>query len=237
MENVTQLLKRSQAGDKQIRDELILDNLGLVHHIVKRYTGRGYDAEELFQIGVIGLMKAVDHFDVGLDVKFSTYAVPLIMGEIRRFIRDNGSIKVSRSIKENAYKMNQAKENFVRQTGREPSVEELEQITDFSKEEILQASEACYEVESLYQTTFQKDGSELQLIDKLGDGKKEQENAVDRIVISDLLGEMDNTDRKLLWLRYYENQTQTRVAELLGLSQVQVSRREKKLLLWMRKRL
>ena len=105
MENVTQLLKRSQEGDKQIREELILNNQGLVHHIVKRYLGRGYDAEELFQIGMIGLMKAVDHFDVSLEVRFSTYAVPLIMGEIRRFIRDNGSIKISRTIKENAFRM------------------------------------------------------------------------------------------------------------------------------------
>lgn len=237
MENVTQLLKRSQEGDKQARDTIVLENQGLVHHIVKRYLGRGYDAEELFQIGVIGLMKAVDHFDTNMDVKFSTYAVPLIMGEIRRFIRDNGSIKVSRSIKENAYKMHQAKEEFTNRTGKEPTFDELMSITGLTKEELMQASEAGYEVESLYQTTYQKDGSELRIIDKIASDKQEHEEAVNRIILKDIMGEMSQPDRQLLYLRYYENCTQTQVASILGISQVQVSRREKKLLLWMRKRI
>lgn len=234
---VTVLLKKSQDGDKTTRDELILNNLGLVHHIVKRYLGRGYDAEELFQIGVIGLMKAVDHFDTTMDVKFSTYAVPLIMGEIRRFIRDNGSIKVSRTIKENAYKIHKEAEEYTKKTGQEPSIKELEKITGLNEEEIIQANESCYEVESIYQTTYQKDGSELMLVDKLANEKEEQENSVNRIIISKLLSEMEALDRKLLWLRYYENCTQSQVADILGISQVQVSRREKKLLLWMRSKI
>lgn len=237
MEDVTQMLKKSQNGDKKTRDAVILENLGLVHHIVKRYLGRGYDAEELFQIGVIGLMKAVDHFDTEMEVKLSTYAVPLIMGEIRRFLRDNGSIKVSRSIKENAYRMNRAQEKFVEENGREPQIEELMEATGLSREEVIKASEAGYEVESLYQTIGCKDGSELQLIDRIANDRPEHEETVNRILLSDLMKQLDAEDQRLLWLRYYESRTQSQVAGMMGISQVQVSRREKKLLLWMRKQI
>ncbi|MGN0326290.1 MAG: SigB/SigF/SigG family RNA polymerase sigma factor [Lachnospiraceae bacterium] len=234
MENVAVLIEQSQKGDREVRTHLIEQNLGLVRHIVKRYQGRGCDPEDLFQIGVIGLIKAVDHFDLDREVQFSTYAVPMIMGEIKRFFRDDGIVKVSRGIKENAYRIRQSMEQYASQYGRDASVQELQELTGLEREDIVLALEAGYEVESIYQAAYKNDDSEVLLIDKLPGEKDEHERLTNHIVLQELMERMEERDRQLINLRYFENKTQTEVAGMLGISQVQVSRQEKKILLRMR---
>ena len=175
MEEVTVLIARSQAGDKEAREILIKKNLGLVHHIVKRFLGRGYDAEDLFQIGSIGLMKAIDKFDLSFDVKFSTYAVPMISGEIKRFLRDDGMVKVSRSLKENGWKVRQASERIAHKKGRDASLQEISEETGLSREDIVMAMEANVEVESIYKSVYQSDGNEIYLVDRLPEKRDENE--------------------------------------------------------------
>lgn len=234
MENVAVLIEQSQKGDQEVRAQLIEQNLGLVRHIVKRYQGRGCDAEDLFQIGVIGLIKAVDHFDLSRDVQFSTYAVPMIMGEIKRFFRDDGIVKISRGIKENAYRIRQSMEQYASRHGREANVQELMEMTGLSREDIVLALEAGYEVESIYQAAYKSDDREMLLIDRIPGNKDEHETLTNHIVLQELMEKMDERDRQLIRLRYFENKTQTEVAGLMGISQVQVSRQEKKILLKMR---
>lgn len=234
MENVAVLIEQSQKGDQEVRAQLIEQNLGLVRHIVKRYQGRGCDMEDLFQIGVIGLIKAVDHFDLGRDVQFSTYAVPMIMGEIKRFFRDDGIVKISRGIKENAYRIRQSMEQYASQHGRDANVQELMEMTGLSREDIVLALEAGYEVESIYQAAYKSDDREMLLIDRIPGNKDEHEILTNHIVLHELMEKMDERDRQLIRLRYFENKTQTEVAGLMGISQVQVSRQEKKILLKMR---
>ncbi len=237
MEEVTVLIKRAQAGEKEAREVLIEENLGLVHHIVKRFLGRGYEAEDLFQIGVIGLMKAVDKFNTSFEVKFSTYAVPLIAGEIKRFIRDDGMVKVSRTLKENGMRVKYARERLISERGREPSLEEVAAQAALSEEEVLLSMEANVQVDSIYRTVYQNDGNEIQLVDQLADeGKDEQENLLNRILIGQLLSCLGEKEKRLMILRYFQDKTQTEVAQILGISQVQVSRMEKKILLGMRER-
>lgn len=234
MENVAVLIEQSQKGDQEVRAQLIEQNLGLVRHIVKRYQGRGCDMEDLFQIGVIGLIKAVDHFDLSREVQFSTYAVPMIMGEIKRFFRDDGIVKISRGIKENAYRIRQSMEQYASQHGREANVQELMEMTGLSREDIVLALEAGYEVESIYQAAYKSDDREMLLIDRIPGNKDEHETLTNHIVLQELMEKMDERDRQLIRLRYFENKTQTEVAGVMGISQVQVSRQEKKILLKMR---
>lgn len=234
MENVAVLIEQSQKGDQEVRAQLIEQNLGLVRHIVKRYQGRGCDLEDLFQIGVIGLIKAVDHFDLGRDVRFSTYAVPMIMGEIKRFFRDDGIVKISRGIKENAYRVRQSMEQYASRHGREANIQELMEMTGLGREDIVLALEAGYEVESIYQAAYKSDDREMLLIDRIPGNKDEHEILTNHIVLQELMEKMDERDRQLIRLRYFENKTQTEVAGLMGISQVQVSRQEKKILLKMR---
>lgn len=234
MENVAVLIEQSQKGDQEVRARLIEQNLGLVRHIVKRYQGRGCDMEDLFQIGVIGLIKAVDHFDLGRDVQFSTYAVPMIMGEIKRFFRDDGIVKISRGIKENAYRIRQSMEQYASQHGREANVQELMEMTGLSREDIVLALESGYEVESIYQAAYKSDDREMLLIDRIPGNKDEHEILTNHIVLHELMEKMEERDRQLIRLRYFENKTQTEVAGMMGISQVQVSRQEKKILLKMR---
>ena len=235
MEDMLELISQAQKGDKQVRDTLIEENLGLVHHIVKRFLNRGYDAEELFQIGCIGLMKAVDHFDVGYDVKFSTYAVPLIMGEIKRFLRDNGMIKVSRSLKENAWKIRNAQTALAGPSGREVTIDEIAAETGLTLEEIVMAQEADVEVESLSKVVYQGDGSEISLADRIADEKNEHETLLNHLFLEQLLQALSEDERYLIKLRYFDNVTQTETAKKLGISQVQVSRLEKRILEKMKK--
>ncbi|MBO5242109.1 MAG: SigF/SigG family RNA polymerase sporulation sigma factor [Lachnospiraceae bacterium] len=235
MEDMRGLIVQAQKGDKQVRDTLIEENLGLVHHIVKRFLNRGYDAEELFQIGCIGLMKAIDHFDTDYDVKFSTYAVPLIMGEIKRFLRDNGIIKVSRTLRENAWKIKNAQRELSGPSGREVTIDEIAAATGLTVEEIVMAQEADVEVESLSKVVYQGDGSQISLGERIADEKDEHEVMLNRLLLQQLLQALSEDERYLIKLRYFDNITQTETAKHLGISQVQVSRLEKKILEKMKK--
>lgn len=234
MEEMSVLIEKSHAGDKQAREVLIEKNLGLVHHIVKRFLNRGVDAEDLFQIGCIGLMKAIDKFDLGFDVKFSTYAVPMISGEIKRFLRDDGMVKVSRSLKENGWKITRAREQFQHEHGREPTLEEIAKVTGLSTEEAVMAMDAGAEVESLYKSIYQSDGNEIYLVDQIASKNNEREKLLNHMLLKQLLSELEGEEKELIRLRYFQGKTQTEVAERLGISQVQVSRLEKKILHRMR---
>ena len=230
MDETRNLLRLTKDGDVHAREKLILDNMGLIWSVVKRFTNRGYDPEDLFQIGSIGLLKAVDKFDLAYDVKFSTYAVPMITGEIKRFLRDDGMIKVSRSLKENAYKIKQAREQISMKYQREATIEEIEKETCLGREEIVVALESNKEVESLHQTTFQGDGNEIQLLDRLTKDENQEEMILNHVLLEESLKCLKEEERKLIKYRYFCGKTQQEIAEILQISQVQVSRMEKKVL-------
>lgn len=221
------LIQQARQGDKQSRDTIIEENMGLVHHIVKRFLNRGYDAEELFQIGCIGLMKAVDNFDTGLQVKFSTYAVPMIIGEIRRYLRDNNSIRVSRSLRDTAYKAIYAKENYTRVHLKEPTIEEIATEIGISKEEITYAMDAIQSPVSLYDPVYTEGGDTLYVMDQISDRKNREENWVESISLAEAMKRLDDRERHIIELRFYEGKTQMEVACEIGISQAQVSRLEK----------
>lgn len=230
MEQTFELIRRSQDGDKEAKEQLIMLHSGLVWNVVRRFMGRGYETEDLYQIGAIGLIRAIDKFDFGYDVKFSTYAVPLISGEIKRFLRDDGMIKVSRTLKENQWKIKKAMEILQKECGREPTLEELSKELSMEPEEIMLSMEAVVEVESMEQSIYVNDGKEISLKDRLAAEKNEQEELMDRLFLQQLLDNLSERDRRLIELRYFENKTQNQVAEILQISQVQVSRLEKKIL-------
>ena len=196
------LIEHMQAGEKEVREVLIEQNLGLVHHIVKRFLNRGYDTDDLFQIGVIGLIKAIDKFDPSFDVKFSTYAVPLIAGEIKRFLRDDGMVKVSRTLKENGSRVKYARERLSLRINREPTLQEVSKEAGLTIEEVILAMEANVQVESIYQSVYQNDGNELYMVDPLADkGKDEQEKMLNHLVIKQLIEGLPETEQKLIRLR------------------------------------
>jgi RNA polymerase sporulation-specific sigma factor len=232
-----ELIRLSQQGDKEARDRVITENVGLVWSIVRRFMSRGHETEDLFQIGSIGLIKAIDKFDMSYEVKFSTYAVPMIMGEIKRFLRDDGAIKVSRSMKETAGKIRVIRERLGSLYGREPTLEEISKELNLAKEEVLMALESGAEVESLYKTIYQGDGNAIYLIDKLEQTNDESENMIDKLALRETIASLDEKDQELIRLRYFLNRTQTDIAKEMGISQVQVSRLEKKILLKMRERM
>lgn len=237
MDHTIALIRKSHDGDEEAKAQLVEENVGLVWCIVKRFFNRGAEAEDLFQIGSIGLLKAIDKFDLSYEVKFSTYAVPMISGEIKRFLRDDGMIKVSRSLKELAYKAFLAQEELRRLYGREPLLEELAEYMQVEKEELVMALEASSEIESLHKTIYQKDGHEIQLMDKLEEQKEQEEQLLNRMLLKELLEQLEKEDRQLIYLRYFANKTQAEVGEILGISQVQVSRMEKKILKRLREKL
>lgn len=237
MDRTEELIWRSQEGDKEARETLIEENMGLIHHVVKRFLGRGVEAEDLFQIGAIGLVKAVDRFDLSFGVRFSTYAVPMISGEIKRFLRDDSMIKVSRSLKELAIKAARLREQILQERGIEPGVEELAEELGVDPEELVQAMDSNAEVESLQKIVYQGDGEGLSLMDKVDHGKDEQEILLRQLLLEQLLDTLTPEERRLIVLRFFHDETQTQVAEKLGMSQVQVSRLEKKILLNLRKRI
>lgn len=231
-----ELIKRSRAGDKLAREQVINENMPLVYSIVKRFAGRGYDMEDLSQIGAIGLIKAVDKFNMNFEVKFSTYAVPVISGEIKRFLRDDGMVKVSRTLKENGIRVRRAAEALSTELGREATLEELSAATEMKREDIVLALEAGNEVESLHKTVYQKEGSEISLMERIPSEKDEAETVVNQLLLEQLLAELDEQEKKLIELRYFEEKTQSQIASILRLSQVQVSRMEKRVLGNMRKK-
>ena len=242
MRDMSELIKRAQEGDKGALDQMISENLGLVHSIVRRFEHRGCDREELFQTGCIGLIKAIENFDLSLQLAFSTYAVPMIMGEIRRFLRDDGMVKVCRTLKENGYKISKARELLVNELGREPSLLEIESLTELTKEEIVMAMEANREVESIYQPVAGTDGDEILLVDQIGNSadlyeEPEKEAVLNEILVAQLMELLDEREQRLIKLRYFENKTQCEVAKIMDMSQVQVSRLERKILLRLREKI
>ncbi len=237
MDDTIQLIQKAHQGEKAARDRLVESNIGLVWSIVRRFAGRGYETEDLFQIGVIGLMKAIDKFDMSFDVRFSTYAVPMITGEIKRFLRDDGMIKVSRWMKEMSVRANVSREAFQKAHGREPTLEEIARDIGATREELAAALESGAQVESLSQVIYQGDGNSITLMDKLEQEFEETEAILNHMAIQTLMEELGQTEKKLIALRYFEGWTQVRVARELGFSQVQVSRMEKKILRQMREKM
>ncbi|MBE5939756.1 MAG: RNA polymerase sporulation sigma factor SigF [Lachnospiraceae bacterium] len=237
MEDTIALINRAHNGDKEARDTLVSENLGLVWSVIRRFSGRGHDLDDLFQIGCIGLIKAIDKFDVSYDVQFSTYAVPSISGEIKRFLRDDGIIKVSRSLKEISFKALQVRESFAYDQGREPTLEEIASEIGVTNEELIMAMESGAEVESIYKTIYQSDGNAIYLIDKIEEERDMNEEIINKMVLENVISELDETEREIITMRYYKNKTQTEIAGILGISQVQVSRLEKRILLSMRRKI
>lgn len=234
MEETTKLIQLAHEGDQAAREQLVLDNVGLVWSIVRRFAGRGYELEDLYQIGCIGLIKAIDKFNLDFDVKLSTYAVPMITGEIKRFLRDDGMIKVSRSLKELGMRVSSTREQMIWELGREPGLEELALRVGVSCEEVAASMEAATEVESIYKTVGSGEDQNLRLLDKLPDEREQQEELLNRMVLKQLLEQLSGKDREIIMRRYFENQTQSQIAADLNISQVQVSRLEKKILRKMR---
>lgn len=234
MDKTLELLKLAKDGNQNAKDELVKSNLGLVWSVARRYMGRGYELDDLYQIGCIGLMKCIEKFDLAYDVKFSTYAVPMISGEIKRYLRDDGMIKVSRTLKETAYKVAKVRNEILNTTGVEPGIEDISDILNIDVEEIVASLEACVDVESINKTIYQNEGNSISLADKIADDKDEQEEVINRMVIKELLSGLKEEESKIIKLRYFENKTQTEIANEIGISQVQVSRMEKKILLKMR---
>lgn len=234
MDDTIKLIRMAHDGDKEARENLVMNNVGLVWSIVRHFSGRGHDLEDLFQIGSIGLLKAIDKFNLDFDVKFSTYAVPMITGEIKRFLRDDGMIKVSRSIKELGMRVRSAREQMSYELGREPNLEELASVVGASREEVAASMEAAAEVESIYKTVGNGDDQNLCLLDKIQDEDEAQEHLMNQMVLKDLLLKLSEKDREIIIRRYYDNQTQSQIAADLNISQVQVSRLEKKILRQMR---
>ncbi|MCA0970281.1 RNA polymerase sporulation sigma factor SigF [Halobacillus litoralis] len=225
--DVKELIRKSQEGDQDARDFLVESNTRLVWSVVQRYLRRGYDQDDLYQIGCIGLLKSIDKFDLSYDVRFSTYAVPMIIGEIQRFIRDDGSVKVSRSLKELNHKIRGKKEELLKNLGRSPTVNELAEALDLSPEEVVQAEEVGRPPQSIHETVYENEGDPITLGDQIAE---KDDGWFEHITLRDVMEKLDKRERLIIYLRYYKDQTQTEVAERLGISQVQVSRLEKKIL-------
>lgn len=236
MDRTLELLKFAKEGDQDAKEQIITSNLGLVWAVARRFIGRGHDLEDLYQIGCIGLIKCIDRFDLSYDVKFSTYAVPMISGEIKRFLRDDGIVKVSRTLKETAYKVKRMREEIVNRTGIEPKLEDLAQMLEIDMEEIVASLEANVEVESIHKTIYENDGNSIYLIDKIAMEEDEKEEVINHMLIEELMENLTDEERMLIRMRYYENRTQMEIANEMGVSQVQVSRLEKRILLKMRQR-
>ena len=236
-EDNSQLLPLAKAGDAEAMNMLIEANLPLVTSISKKFINRGYDYEDIYQIGCMGLVKAINNFDDKYNVKFSTYAVPMIIGEIKRFLRDDGIIKVSRNVKNLAKKLHFDKEALTKKLNRDPSIDELAEFSGIDKEEILFALESSASMQYLYEVIHQDDGAPVLLIDKLSENAAEDKNLTEKIALKEALNSLDMKSRQIIVLRYFKDKTQIQVAKMLGISQVQVSRIEKKVLSEMRKQL
>ena len=234
MDRTLWLIECAHQGDKKSREAAVEENMGLVMHVVKRYQGKTTDMEDLIQIGCIGLLKAVDYFDLNMDVRFSSYAVPMILGEIRRYLRDDGMLKVSRSLKNIAYQTSKTREMLTVQLGREPSIEEIADATGVEREEIIMAMEASAELESLQKSVYQSDGNEICLEDKVEDRRDAVSELMNHVLLENMLKVLDPEEKSLIHMRYYEEMTQSQIAAKMQKTQVQISRMEKKILKKMR---
>lgn len=234
-EEMVELLRRTKEGDMSAREQLIAGNLRLVLSVIQRFGGRGENVDDLFQVGCIGLIKAIDNFNIDLDVKFSTYGVPMIVGEIRRYLRDNSSMRVSRSLRDMAYKILQAKEKFMSEHQREPTVEEIAQMLGAEREEVVFAMEAVADPVSLYEPVYSDSGDAVQVLDQVKDTKNTDERWLERIALRDAVDKLPERERKILALRFLQGKTQMEVSAEVGISQAQVSRLEKSALETIRK--
>lgn len=221
-----ELLTRARKGDTSARETLIQGNLRLVLSVVQKFTNRGENLDDLFQVGCIGLIKAIDNFDVSLDLRFSTYAVPMIVGEIRRYLRDNNSIRVSRSMRDVAYKAMQVKERFISQHQKEPTVEEIAREMGVGKETVVLALESIVEPISLYEPVYSDAGDTIYVMDQVGD-KNDDSNWLEEIALKEAINGLNDREKKILSLRFFRGRTQMEVADEIGISQAQVSRLEK----------
>ena len=221
-----ELLKKARQGDKQARDELIKGNLRLVLSVIQRFQNRGESMDDLFQVGVIGLIKAIDNFNLDLNVKFSTYAVPMCIGEIRRYLRDDSPIRVSRSMKDTAYKAMQVKEELINKNKKEPSVDEIAKALTMEKSEVVLALEAIVDPISLYEPVYNDGGDTIYVMDQVGDNNTDGD-WIDEIMIKDELKNLEPREKNILYLRFMQGKTQMEVAKEVGISQAQVSRLEK----------
>ena len=231
------LLRLSQAGDRAAREELIAGNLRLVLSVIQKFAGRGENPDDLFQVGCIGLIKAIDHFDVSQNVRFSTYGVPMIIGEIRRYLRDNSALRVSRSVRDTAYRVLQAKERLMSREQREPTVEQIAQELGIPREEVVFAMEAVTEPVSLYEPVYTGSGDAIFIMDQVKDTKNTDERWTERLALNEAIGKLSERERRILALRFYEGKTQMEVSAEIGISQAQVSRLEKNALGKIRKEL
>lgn len=224
------MISRAQNGDADAENFLVENNIGLVRSVVKRFLNRGCEYDDLVQIGSIGLLKAIKKFDSSYNVKFSTYAIPMIIGEIKRFLRDDGMIKVSRNLKEIANKAHIAKEALEKDYGREPTIAEIASVLEIPKEDLAIALDSVQNTESLYETIHQDDGSPILLIDRISCNENEDADIIDRLALKEVLSKLDAKERQIIMLRYFKDMTQCQVADMLRMSQVQVSRIEKKII-------
>lgn len=223
-EQALALIARAQAGDEQAREQLVVKNTALVKSIVRGYLHRGADYEDLLQIGSIGLLKAIDGYDASFGVRFSTYAVPMISGEIKRFLRDDGMIKVSRALKEHAIQLYRAQEQLKKQLGRAPTIEELSVHTGIPPEDAVQALDAVREPVSLYEPMFKDADGKTLLIDTMANQGEEDSLLIDRLLLKELIGKLSERERRIILLRFFRDKTQSEIAEIIGVSQVQISR-------------
>ena len=236
-EETQALLRRVKEGDMAAREALIQGNLRLVLSVIQKFTNRGENADDLFQVGCIGLIKAIDNFDVNLNVKFSTYGVPMIVGEIRRYLRDNSSMRVSRSMRDTAYKVLQAKEAYLAKHQKEPTVEEIAQIIGIRREDVVFALDAILEPVSLYEPVYSDSGDAICVIDQVKDNKNTDERWTERIALKEAVGHLTERERKILSMRFFQGKTQMEVSTEIAISQAQVSRLEKNALRQIRKEL
>ena len=222
-----ELLRQTKEGNQEARQALIEGNLRLVLSVIQRFASRGENADDLFQVGCVGLIKAIDNFDITQPVRFSTYGVPMIIGEIRRYLRDNSAIRVSRSMRDTAYRVLQVRDRLIAESQREPTVEQIAKELGIPREEVVFAMDAIVDPVSLYEPVYSDGGDTTCVMDQIGDTKNTDENWTDRIALKDALARLDERERRILSLRFYEGKTQMEVSAEVGISQAQVSRLEK----------
>ena len=236
-EETMELLKRARGGDMEAREQLIAGNLRLVLSVIQKFTNRGENVDDLFQVGCIGLIKAIDNFNTDLDVRFSTYGVPMIVGEIRRYLRDNSTIRVSRAMRDTAYKVLQAKEAYMAKHQKEPTVEEIAQILGIKREDVVFALDAILDPVSLYEPIYSDSGDTVCVMDQVKDSKNTDEMWLEHIALREAVSHLTEREQKILAMRFYQSKTQMEVSEEIGISQAQVSRLEKNALRQIRKEL
>lgn len=233
--DTSDLIKEAIQGDKNAIETLVKDNSGLIWSIAKRFFNRGVEPDDLFQQGAIGLIKAIKKFDFSYEVKLSTYAVPMIMGEIKRFLRDDGIIKISRTLKENAVKIKALQEKEQSENNNNLSVSEISQMLSISCEEVVLALESCQDVDSLQKIIYNKEGDEVSLLERIDSDARGEDNIINNVLINETINSLSERDKKILELRYFRDKTQSDTAKIMGVSQVQISRLEKKILEQLRK--